>query len=160
LVAIVRSIQSGALSEDEVDEAVARFESAVPHPAPSDLIFWPGNWGLPQDATPEAVVATARGWTPRVVALRVVRSTPTRRGSARCLVELEGGQFKSVSVVSESKVKAGAVVAVALSGVELRDGRRAEHGYVDKAYSMGILLDEVGAEVGSDLTKQYAKIRN
>ena len=68
---------------------------------------------------------------------------------------LEGGQYSGISVVTPLDLSPGAIVAVALSGVRLRDGRMATHVLVRNACNMGLLLEEVQDPVGSDLTARY-----
>ncbi|MFD6443690.1 bacteriocin immunity protein [Promicromonospora sp. NPDC060204] len=63
LAAIVREIMEGApgLSESETDELVSYFESQVPHPNASDLIFYPDEH-FDSDPTPEEVVQRAMAY--------------------------------------------------------------------------------------------------
>jgi hypothetical protein len=69
-VELVRRIYAGDYTTDEeVDSLVAEFESLVPDPQASDLIFWPDahplSRGLPDDElTPELVVELARRYRP------------------------------------------------------------------------------------------------
>lgn len=51
-VELVRRIQTGDyMTEDEVDSHVAEFQSLVPDPHASDLIFWPDAHPLSRGAS-------------------------------------------------------------------------------------------------------------
>ena len=69
-VELVRRIKAGAyLTEGEADSLVAEFESLVPDPHASDLIFWPDAHPLSQgssedELTPERIVELARRYRP------------------------------------------------------------------------------------------------
>lgn len=69
-VELVRKIYAGDYTtDDEVDSLVTEFESLVPDPQASDLIFWPDahplSRGLSDDElTPERVVELARRYRP------------------------------------------------------------------------------------------------
>jgi hypothetical protein len=54
LVELVNKICNPMLSDEEVSEYIEILEDSVPHPAPSDLIFWNG-----EDLSPEEVVEIA-----------------------------------------------------------------------------------------------------
>ena len=54
LVKLVNKIYNPKLSDEEVSEYIEILEQNVPHPAPSDLIFWND-----EDLTPEKVVEIA-----------------------------------------------------------------------------------------------------
>lgn len=155
LVGLVRSLQSGTLGEEELERGIATFDRAVKHPAGNGLVFWPTHWGLPDDPSAEQIVDAAFSWVPRVIALRATLSRALK-GSARRFVLLEGGEFKCVSVVTDVTHVVGDVLAVALSGTHLKDGRMASHGFVDGACSMGLLLERVNVPPGTDLTTVYS----
>lgn len=57
LVELVEKICDPKLSDGEVSEYIEILESNVPHPAPSDLIFW-----SEEDLSPEEVVEIALGY--------------------------------------------------------------------------------------------------
>ena len=54
LVELVNKICNPKLSDEEVSEYIEILEQNVPHPAPSDLIFWND-----EDLSPEEVVEIA-----------------------------------------------------------------------------------------------------
>ncbi|WP_342614459.1 bacteriocin immunity protein [Peribacillus frigoritolerans] len=54
LVEVVNKICNPKLSDEEVSEYIEILEDNVPHPAPSDLIFWND-----EDLSPEEVVEIA-----------------------------------------------------------------------------------------------------
>ena len=54
LVELVNKICNPMLSDEEVSENIEVLEDNVPHPAPSDLIFWND-----EDLSPEEVVEIA-----------------------------------------------------------------------------------------------------
>ncbi|QGQ48443.1 bacteriocin immunity protein [Metabacillus sediminilitoris] len=54
LVELVNKICNPKLSDEEVSEYIDILEDNVPHPAPSDLIFWND-----EDLSPEEVVEIA-----------------------------------------------------------------------------------------------------
>ena len=54
LVKLVNKICNPKLSDEEVSESIEILEENVPHPAPSDLIFWND-----EDLSPEEVVEFA-----------------------------------------------------------------------------------------------------
>lgn len=54
LVELVNKICNPKLSDEEVSEYIEILEENVPHPAPSDLIFWND-----EDLSPEEVVEIA-----------------------------------------------------------------------------------------------------
>ncbi|MBN8250805.1 MULTISPECIES: bacteriocin immunity protein [Bacillaceae] len=54
LVELVNKIYNPMLSDEEVSEYIEILEENVPHPAPSDLIFWND-----EDLSPEEVVEIA-----------------------------------------------------------------------------------------------------
>lgn len=54
LVELVNKICNPKLSDEEVSEYIEILEDNVPHPAPSDLIFWND-----EDLSPEEVVEIA-----------------------------------------------------------------------------------------------------
>ena len=54
LVELVNKICNSKLSDEEVSEYIEILEDNVPHPAPSDLIFW-----NEEDLSPEEVVEIA-----------------------------------------------------------------------------------------------------
>lgn len=54
LVELVNKICNPKLSDEEVSEYIEILEDNVPHPAPSDLIFW-----NEEDLSPEEVVEIA-----------------------------------------------------------------------------------------------------
>ncbi len=54
LIELVEKICNPKLSDEEVSEYVDILESNVPHPAPSDLIFWHD-----EELSPEEIVTTA-----------------------------------------------------------------------------------------------------
>jgi len=54
LIELVNKICNPKLSDEEVSEYIEILEENVPHPAPSDLIFWSD-----EDLSPEEVVVIA-----------------------------------------------------------------------------------------------------
>ncbi|MGE7184024.1 bacteriocin immunity protein [Peribacillus sp. NPDC006672] len=54
LVELVNKIYNPMLSDEEISEYIEVLECNVPHPAPSDLIFWND-----EDLSPEEVVEIA-----------------------------------------------------------------------------------------------------
>lgn len=54
LVELVNKICNPKLSDEEVSEYIEILEDNVPHPAPSDLIFWND-----EDLSPEEIVEIA-----------------------------------------------------------------------------------------------------
>ncbi len=54
LVELVNKVCNPKLSDEEVSEYIEILEQNVPHPAPSDLIFWND-----EDLSPEEVVEIA-----------------------------------------------------------------------------------------------------
>jgi len=55
LVELVKAIMLAEADEAELDGMVRQFEANVPHPAGSDLIFWPN--GVPDDPTQPELTA-------------------------------------------------------------------------------------------------------
>ena len=60
LVELVRKIMECEGSEEEIDEWLLIVKDSVPHPAVSDLIFYPED----DDVTPEEVVEQALSYKP------------------------------------------------------------------------------------------------
>jgi hypothetical protein len=54
LIEWVQNIIDRRGTEDEIDQLIEKFTKAVPHPAPSDLIFWDSR-----ELTPEEIVDLA-----------------------------------------------------------------------------------------------------
>lgn len=54
LVELVKKICNPKLSDEEISEYIEILEENVPHPAPSDLIFWND-----EDLSPEEIVEIA-----------------------------------------------------------------------------------------------------
>ncbi|WHY13121.1 bacteriocin immunity protein [Peribacillus frigoritolerans] len=54
LVELVNKICNPQLSDEEVSEYIEILEDNIPHPAPSDLIFWND-----EDLTPDEIVEIA-----------------------------------------------------------------------------------------------------
>ena len=51
-------------TEEEHDALIERFATAVPHPAATDLIFWPQTHGFDYDPSPEEIVDAALAYRP------------------------------------------------------------------------------------------------
>lgn len=54
LIKLVEEIVNPKLSDNEINEKIELFEKNVPHPAPSDLIFWDE-----EDLSPKEIVEKA-----------------------------------------------------------------------------------------------------
>ncbi|MDQ0225843.1 hypothetical protein CHH83_22425 [Bacillus sp. 7586-K] len=54
LIKLVEEIVNPKLNDDEINEKIELFEKNVPHPAPSDLIFWDE-----EDLSPKEIVEKA-----------------------------------------------------------------------------------------------------
>ena len=61
LIALVTRIMMAEGTEDEINEMITQLEENVPHPAVTDLIFYPEG---DEDPTPEEVVDTALAYEP------------------------------------------------------------------------------------------------
>ncbi len=59
LIALVQKLIDNAGSEDEIAEWITQLEESVPHPAPSDLIYWSMT-----EPDPEEVVDAALAYQP------------------------------------------------------------------------------------------------
>jgi hypothetical protein len=59
VVSLVRRIMSSSGAPEEVEPLIEELSRSVPHPAPSDLIFWPER-----EFTPEEIADIALGWSP------------------------------------------------------------------------------------------------
>jgi hypothetical protein len=68
LIVVVQRIMRCDGTEEEIDELVTTLERNVPHPAPTDLIFYPHDmipgFDLEQELTAEEVVDLALGYQP------------------------------------------------------------------------------------------------
>ncbi len=59
LIKLVEEIVNPKLNDDEINEKIELLEKNVPHPAPSDLIFWDE-----EDLTPKEIVEKALNYRP------------------------------------------------------------------------------------------------
>ena len=57
LVSRIRNAENA--SEQEISEWLAFFAQNVPHPAASDLIYWPNEWGLDDEPSNGEIVDKA-----------------------------------------------------------------------------------------------------
>ena len=160
LVGLVKYITDPPIEADEGDVGamIDRFVGSIPHPGGTDLIYYPENWGLPSDLSPEGVVQAALGWKPRTLVMKVnqVRLHP-RESGLRCYSVVVDGVVRT-QVVAKSGIDEGAAVVVALSGCTLLDGTEVLHSFVGRAFSAGQLLGVTELPVGSDLTSIYCRI--
>lgn len=60
LIILVKKIMHGEGNEEEISEMILILQRNVPHPAPSDLIFY-------DDLTPEEVVDRALAYKPLIL---------------------------------------------------------------------------------------------
>ncbi len=139
------------VSGDELERLADVFEASISHPGGNALLYYPDDWGLPPDASPEQIVKEALSWRPQILAMRVsyVRPHPWRHGTYCIGVEIEGRM--KTQIVSQTKFNVGDVCAVALSGIKLPDGRVITHGFIDRAYSAGEILGLTDKEPGVEL---------
>ena len=61
LIAWVQDIVDCRGTEEEIDQLIEKFNNVVPHPAPSDLIFWDSR-----RLTPDEIVELALAYQPVV----------------------------------------------------------------------------------------------
>lgn len=153
LAKIVRDIRSPptSLSNDDLDKLVEEFIQSIPHPGGSDLLFYPSNWGVDEDATAEEIASVALSWAPSPMVMEVFF---TRRHPSNRAVYIYGVRIPdavSTQVVSSGKYEVGSICVVALSGACASGQRVVRHGFVDRVYSAGEILglsrDPVGTEV-------------
>jgi len=110
------------MDESEHGELLGQFESSIPHPGGTDLLYYPQHWGLTGDVSPEDVVDAALSWVPRALVMRVRRVRPHLDDrKLRCYEVVVEGVMQT-QVVAAAGVEEGAAVVVALSGCRLRDG--------------------------------------
>lgn len=62
LIKLVEEIVNPKLSDNEINEKIELFEKNVPHPAPSDLIFWDED-----DLSPQEIVEEALNYRPIIL---------------------------------------------------------------------------------------------
>jgi Colicin immunity protein / pyocin immunity protein len=144
--------ENDELDEDEVDVLSAKFADSIAHPAGTDLIFYPKNWGLRDDPTPAEIVNAATSWQPRIICVRVVQKTRHPREAELFCYEIEVPQFLRTQVVSSESLEKGDKCIVALSGVKLPDGKLVQHGLIDKVFTVGKLISKTDLDVGSVIT--------
>ena len=81
LLGLASAITNGDLhiSDSEYDAMVERWAALCPHPAETDILFWPNELGLCRreevntfEMSPEEMVEYALNWEPRTVAMRVM----------------------------------------------------------------------------------------
>jgi len=141
--------------EEDVHNQVERFVKAIPHPAGTDLLYYPEHWGLPRDLTPEGVVAAALSWKPRAIVMRVTQVRPHPDDDRlRGYAVVVDGAIRT-QVVAEAGIGEGESVVVALSGCRLRDGTNVAHSFVGRAFSVGKLVEVTSLPPGSDVTSAY-----
>jgi hypothetical protein len=138
------------ITEEELDQLTEEFLASIPHPAGTDLIYYPEQWGLPGNVTADAIVCEALSWMPRIVACRVTYVRPHPRRNDICCIGVEVPNSIHTQVVSAKTYRVGEVCAVALSGVRLLSGRVIGHGFVDKVYSAGEILNTTDNGVGTE----------
>ncbi len=141
-----------SMTEEQLGELVDDFESAIPHPAGTDLLYYPQYWGLGSSPTTEEIVHEALGWRPRILAMPVtyVRKHPNNDNLLIYGVELPG-RIKT-QIVSPLRLTVGNICSVALSGVRLKDGEEVRHGFIDRVYSAGKILGLTQLQPGTEIT--------
>jgi len=163
LLRIAREVNdaTAAGSEEQDDELAAEWDRLCPHPAGTDILFWPNEVGLCAvdelgtfEMSPEAMVDFAMSWEPQVVAMEVVE----RSGGESVgyyLYQLKAPQAPATQVATtlDTKVEKGKVVAVALKGVKLDDGTTVEPTFEHRVFSCGKMLGQTTEQVGTRLDK-------
>ncbi len=140
------------MTDRELEQSIETFVASISHPAGTDLIYYPEQWGLPADPSAEMIVNEALSWRPRIVAIRVrdVRPHPRRKDLFCIVVELPNSVRSQV--VSTKEFQIGDICIVALSGVRLQSGKMIEHGFVDKAYTAGEILGTTDKAPGTEFS--------
>jgi hypothetical protein len=138
---------------DDHDFYLELFLLHCKHPSESDLIFWPNLVPeLPQDREPTAqeIADCALNWQPRVVAMRVAqRSGGKSVGYYLYQLEAPGTPPTQVVTSLDTVYEKGAVVAVALKGVQLDDGSVVSTTFEFGPMSCGRLLGATDKPIGS-----------
>jgi hypothetical protein len=140
------------MTEDESDQLIEKFLASIRHPAGTDLLFDPHHWGLPFDASAEMIVHEALSWKPRIVAMSVTYVRPHPRRKDLFCIGVELPNRICTQVLSAKKYGVGAICVVALSGVRLCSGKVIEHGFVDKAFTAGEVLDTTDKAPGTEFS--------
>jgi hypothetical protein len=140
------------MTDDELEQLIENFVASIRHPAGTDLIYYPQQWGLPADASADMIVSEALSWRPRIVAISVtyVRPHPRRKDLSCIGVELPNSIC--TQVVSTKKYRVGDICVAALSGVRLHSGKVIEHGFVDKAFTAGEILATTDKAPGTEFS--------
>jgi Colicin immunity protein / pyocin immunity protein len=140
------------MTDDELQQLMDRFVALIRHPAGTDLIYYPQQWGVPANASAEEIVNEALSWRPRIVAIRVsyVRPHPRRKDLSCVGVELPNGIC--TQVLSKNNFRVGDTCVVALSGVRLHRGKVIEHGFVDRIFTAGEILGATDRTPGTEFS--------
>ncbi|MEM8864635.1 MAG: bacteriocin immunity protein [Planctomycetota bacterium] len=139
------------LSEEDIEALVQRFVDSIDHPGGSDLIYFPHFWGLGHDPSPEQILDEAINWIPRVLVMQIVEKTKhPRRTDLECY-QVQVPDVCTTQIVSDDHFDVGDTCSVALSGCDLTNGRVVTHGFIDGAFSAGVIVARSDAPVGSVL---------
>jgi hypothetical protein len=148
---VTRIMEADVDSESELNHLVDVLERSVPDPLVRDYIFYPGDHGLKEPSAHE-IVDRALAHPARVLAM-IVSSVELRdKRDHSHLVELvePGGRTAFATLVPPRVPDAGDVVAVALVGTVLADGRRVAREF--KPGACCVVLGPTDRSAGTDLT--------
>lgn len=147
------------LTEEESGALVDEWDRLCPHPGGNGILFWPNELGLCcQDElgtfvmSPEAMAEYALNWEPRVVAMQVIeRSGGESVGYYIYKLVAPGTPNTQVVTALETAYGKGAILAVALKGVRMKDGSLVERSFEFRVFSCGRILGVTDDAVGTRL---------
>ena len=143
--------------EEDQEALVEEWDKLCPHPGGTDVLFWPNELGLCRadevgtfHMSAQQMVDYAMNWEPRVVAMQVIQ----RSGGESVgyyLYKLSALDTPRTQVVTplKSRYEQGAIVAVALKGVQLEDGTRVRTVYKYGAMSCGKIIGPTSEPAGT-----------
>lgn len=159
LLRVAHELENHDRPESEYDALVEEWDALCPHPGGTDILFWPNELGLCKwdevgsfKMSPEEMVDYALSWQPRVVAMAV-----TQRSGGDSVgyysYEFEAAETPKTHVTTSLDVvyEKGAILAVALKGVQFPDGSLVEKNFDAGAYSCGRVLGACDESAGTIL---------
>lgn len=150
LIRLVGSLTDPRTKPRQIETLAETFADNIPHPAGTDLLFYPENWGLSPTPSPEEIVSEALSWRPRIVAMRIeeIRSHP-KRTDLYCYGVTPDGKTHT-QVISGLRLAVGDICVVAASGIVLADGQQVRHRYLEGAYTFGEILRRTDQPPGTE----------
>jgi hypothetical protein len=143
------------MTDEQLEQLIEKFVASIRHPAGTDLIYYPQQWGLPADASADRIVSEALSWRPRIVAISVTYIRPHPRRKDLSCIGVDLPNSICTQVVSTKKYRVGDICVVALSGVRLASGKVIGHGFVDKVFTAGEILGTTDKPPGTEFSATF-----